>query len=89
MEACTFATKYPTNHGSLNLKSQSDVNCRLLCHKAQIFARGFEEQDGINFAKIFASTVRWESIRLVTCLATHHCWPIYYMDVAIDFLNGF
>lgn len=58
-------------------------------HKARIVACGFEQQHGVNFQETFASTIWWESIRLVIGLAEHHSWPIYHMDVATEFLNRY
>ena len=47
-------------------KGPIDVPAKL---KARIVARGFQQQEGINYTDIFAPVVRWSTIRIVIALA--------------------
>ena len=38
-------------------------------YKARIVARGFEQQDGVDFLETFAPVVRWETIRVLIAIA--------------------
>jgi hypothetical protein len=57
-------------------------------YKARLVARGFEQQDGIDFLDTFAPVVRWETIRILIAIAVHLNWPIHQLDVLTAFLNG-
>jgi hypothetical protein len=53
--------------------------------KVRIVARGFQQQEGVDFDDIFAPVVRWSTIRMVLALATRNCWKIRQMDVITAF----
>jgi hypothetical protein len=57
-------------------------------HKAQLVARGFVQQAGIDFDEAFAPVARMESIRLLLALVAQEGWPVHHMDVKSTFLNG-
>jgi hypothetical protein len=57
--------------------------------KARVVARGFQQQEGIDYTDIFAPVVRWSTIRIVLALAAKKKWSINQMDVVTAFLNGF
>lgn len=56
--------------------------------KARIVAKGFQQQEGVDFHDVFAPVVRWSTIRLVLALAAKYHWPLSQMDVITAFLNG-
>ena len=58
------------------------------CYKARLAARGFEQQDGVDFLETFAPVVRWETIRVLIAIAVHLNWPLHQLDVLTAFLNG-
>jgi hypothetical protein len=57
-------------------------------YKARLVARGFEQQEGVDFLETFAPVVRWETIRILIAIAVHLNWPIHQLDVLTAFLNG-
>ena len=57
-------------------------------YKARLVARGFQQQDGVDFLETFAPVVRWETIRVLIAIAVHLNWPLHQLDVLTAFLNG-
>ena len=56
--------------------------------KARLVARGFQQQEGIDYHDVFAPVVRWSTIRLILALAAQRNWPLLQLDVITAFLNG-
>ena len=50
-------------------------------------ARGFVQQEGVDFDDAFAPVARMESVRLLA-LAAQEGWRVHHMDVKSAFLNG-
>ncbi|GJT59540.1 retrovirus-related pol polyprotein from transposon TNT 1-94, partial [Tanacetum coccineum] len=57
-------------------------------NKARIVAKGYSQQEGIDFEGSFALVARLEAARLFIAYAAHKSFPIYQMDVKTAFLNG-
>jgi hypothetical protein len=57
-------------------------------HKARLVARGFVQQEGIDFDDAFAPVARMEFVRLLLALAAQEDWHVHHMDVKSAFLNG-
>ncbi|GKD60782.1 retrovirus-related pol polyprotein from transposon TNT 1-94, partial [Tanacetum coccineum] len=57
-------------------------------NKAQLVAKGYLQEEGIDFEEYFAPVARLESVRIFAAYAAHKYFLIYQMDVKIDFLNG-
>ncbi|GKC21464.1 retrovirus-related pol polyprotein from transposon TNT 1-94 [Tanacetum coccineum] len=55
---------------------------------ARLVARGYRQEEGINFEESFAPVARLEAIRIFTTYAFHKNMTVYQMDVKIAFLNG-
>nr|GEV90367.1 copia protein [Tanacetum cinerariifolium] len=53
-----------------------------------LFAKGYAQEEGIDFEKSFAPVVRLEAVRIFVAYAAHKSFPIYQMDVKTAFLNG-
>nr|GEZ21841.1 retrovirus-related Pol polyprotein from transposon TNT 1-94 [Tanacetum cinerariifolium] len=60
----------------------------ILKNKAQLVARGYRQEEGIDFEESFAPVVRLESIRVFLAFAAHMNMVVYQMDVKTAFLNG-
>nr|GEV81312.1 retrovirus-related Pol polyprotein from transposon TNT 1-94 [Tanacetum cinerariifolium] len=60
----------------------------VLKNKAQLMAKGYQQEEGIDFEELFASIARIEAIRIFIANATSKNMIIYQMDVKIAFLNG-
>lgn len=57
-------------------------------HKAHFVARGFSQNEGIDFEETFAPVVKYTSIRAIIAIAVAKGWKIYQIDVKTAFLNG-
>nr|GEZ63490.1 retrovirus-related Pol polyprotein from transposon TNT 1-94 [Tanacetum cinerariifolium] len=57
-------------------------------NKARLVARGYRQEEGIDFEESFASVTRLEAIRIFLAYATHKNMVVYQMDVKTTFLNG-
>lgn len=57
-------------------------------YKARLVARGFTQEQGINFQETFAPTLRIETIRYLLNYALDFDLEVHHMDVNCAFLNG-
>ncbi|KAK3124877.1 hypothetical protein QOZ80_7BG0595270 [Eleusine coracana subsp. coracana] len=69
-------------------KLKRDEAGAIVKHKARLVARGFVQQEGIDFDDAFAPVARMESVRLLLALAAQEGWCVHHMDVKSAFLNG-
>nr|GEY16801.1 integrase, catalytic region, zinc finger, CCHC-type, peptidase aspartic, catalytic [Tanacetum cinerariifolium] len=60
----------------------------ILKNKARLVARGYLQEDGIDFEESFASVARLDAIRIFLAYAAHKNMVVYQMDVKTAFLNG-
>nr|GEW57589.1 retrovirus-related Pol polyprotein from transposon TNT 1-94 [Tanacetum cinerariifolium] len=60
----------------------------ILKNKARLVARGYRQQEGIDFEETFASVARLEAIRTFLAYAVNKNMVVYQMDVKTAFLNG-
>nr|GEW69817.1 retrovirus-related Pol polyprotein from transposon TNT 1-94 [Tanacetum cinerariifolium] len=60
----------------------------ILKNKACLVARGFRQEEGIDFKESFASVARLEAIWIFLAYAAHKNMVVYQMDVNTVFLNG-
>ncbi|GJU34135.1 retrovirus-related pol polyprotein from transposon TNT 1-94 [Tanacetum coccineum] len=60
----------------------------ILKNKAQLVARGYCQEEGIDFEESFAPVARLEAIRIFIAFAAHMNMVVYQMDVKTAFLNG-
>ncbi|GKA24461.1 putative ribonuclease H-like domain-containing protein [Tanacetum coccineum] len=59
----------------------------VLKNKACLVARGYRQEEGINFEESFAPIARLEAIRIFIVFVAHMNMVIYQMDVKTAFLN--
>ena len=82
----------PRGHRAISLKwvfkLKRDEAGAIVKHKARLVARGFMQQEGVDFDDAFAPVARMESVRLLLALAAQAGWPVHHMDVKSAFLNG-
>ncbi|GJT48652.1 retrovirus-related pol polyprotein from transposon TNT 1-94 [Tanacetum coccineum] len=60
----------------------------ILKNKAQLVARGYRQEEGIDFEESFAPVARLEAIRIFLTFAAHMNMVVYQMDVKTAFLVG-
>jgi hypothetical protein len=82
----------PHGHRAITLKwvfkLKRNETGAIVKHKARLVARGFLQQEGIDFDDAFASVARMEFMRLLLTLAALEGWHVHHMDVKSAFLNG-
>jgi hypothetical protein len=69
-------------------KLKRDEVGAIIKHKARLVARGFLQQEGIDFDDAFTPVPRMESVRLLLALAAQEGWRVHHMDVKSAFLDG-
>nr|GEV99376.1 hypothetical protein [Tanacetum cinerariifolium] len=57
-------------------------------NNARLVARGYRQEEGIDFEESFAPVAKLEAIRIFLPYAAHKNMVVYQMDVKIAFLNG-
>ncbi|GJY82964.1 integrase, catalytic region, zinc finger, CCHC-type containing protein, partial [Tanacetum coccineum] len=60
----------------------------ILKNKARLVARGYRQEERIDFEESFALVARLDAIRFFLAYATHMNMIVYQMDVKTTFLNG-
>ncbi|GKA68272.1 retrovirus-related pol polyprotein from transposon TNT 1-94 [Tanacetum coccineum] len=60
----------------------------ILKNKARLVARGYRQEEGIDFEESFTPVTRLEAIRIFLAFAAHMNMVVYQMDVKTAFLNG-
>nr|GEW54523.1 retrovirus-related Pol polyprotein from transposon TNT 1-94 [Tanacetum cinerariifolium] len=60
----------------------------ILKNKARLVARGYLQEEGIDFEESFTPVARLEAIRIFFVFAAHKNMVVYQMDVKTAFLNG-
>ncbi|GJU05122.1 retrovirus-related pol polyprotein from transposon TNT 1-94 [Tanacetum coccineum] len=69
-------------------KNKRDEENTVIRNKSSLVAKGYGQQEGIDFEELFAPVARLEAVRLFIAYAAHKSFLIYQMDVKTTFLNG-
>jgi hypothetical protein len=69
-------------------KRKLDHHGKIKTYKARLVARGFQQQEGIDYTETFAAVVKPSSYRIFFALAAEFGYIIHQMDVKTAFLNG-
>ena len=56
-------------------------------NKVRMVAKGYSQQNGINYDEAFAPVARIEDIRIFLAYAAHKNFKVYQMDIKFAFLN--
>ena len=57
-------------------------------YKACLVARGFTQQEGIDYFETFSPVIKQVTVRLVFSIAVSRDWKIHQLDIYNAFLNG-
>nr|GFA16934.1 copia protein [Tanacetum cinerariifolium] len=60
----------------------------ILKNKARLVARGYRQEEGIDFEESFAPVARLEAIKIFLAYVAHMNMVVYQMDIKTTFLNG-
>nr|GEZ53617.1 retrovirus-related Pol polyprotein from transposon TNT 1-94 [Tanacetum cinerariifolium] len=69
-------------------KNKKDEDQTVIRNKAGLVAKGYAQEEGIDFEESFAPITRLKVVRIFIAYAAHKSFPIYQMDVKTAFLNG-
>nr|GEW32314.1 hypothetical protein [Tanacetum cinerariifolium] len=69
-------------------KNKKDEDQSVIRNKAGLVAKGYAQEEGIDFEESFSPVARLEVVRIFVAYTAHKSFPIYQMDVKTAFLNG-
>nr|GEY54032.1 retrovirus-related Pol polyprotein from transposon TNT 1-94 [Tanacetum cinerariifolium] len=69
-------------------KNKKDEDQTVIRNNARLVAKGYAQEEGIDFEESFAPVARLEAVRIFVAYAPHKSFPSYQMDVKTVFLNG-
>ncbi|GJQ96918.1 integrase, catalytic region, zinc finger, CCHC-type containing protein [Tanacetum coccineum] len=69
-------------------KNKCDAKNIVVQNKTRLMAKGYKQEEGIDFEESFAHVARLEAVRMFIAYAAHKNITIFQMDVKTDFLNG-
>jgi hypothetical protein len=69
-------------------KNKLDAEGTVIRNKSRLVAKGYFQEEGIDFEESFAPVARLEAVRIFLAYAAHRNMVVYQMDVKTAFLNG-
>nr|GEU32578.1 integrase, catalytic region, zinc finger, CCHC-type, peptidase aspartic, catalytic [Tanacetum cinerariifolium] len=69
-------------------KNKADAENRVIQNKSRLVAKGYGQEDGIDFEEYFAHVTQLEAVRMFVAYTAHKNFTIYQMDVKTAFPNG-
>ncbi|RVW40116.1 Retrovirus-related Pol polyprotein from transposon TNT 1-94 [Vitis vinifera] len=57
-------------------------------YKARLVVKGYKQEFGVDYKKVFAPVAKLDTIRLVLSMAAQNSWSIHQLDVKSAFLHG-
>nr|GEW77365.1 retrovirus-related Pol polyprotein from transposon TNT 1-94 [Tanacetum cinerariifolium]GEW79590.1 retrovirus-related Pol polyprotein from transposon TNT 1-94 [Tanacetum cinerariifolium] len=69
-------------------KNKSDAENIVIQNKSCLVAKGYKQEEGIDFKESFAPVARLEAVRMFVAFVAHKNITIFQMDVKTAFLNG-
>nr|GEU86824.1 retrovirus-related Pol polyprotein from transposon TNT 1-94 [Tanacetum cinerariifolium] len=69
-------------------KNKKDEDQTVIRNKVRLVAKGYAQEEGIDFEESFALVARLEDVRIFIAYAAHKSFLIYQMDIKTSFLNG-
>lgn len=85
-------TELPASKKVIDLKwvfkTKYQANGKVQCYKAHLVARGYTQQQGINYDEVFSPKDNMDTMRLLLALAAQQKWQVFHLDKKSTFLNG-
>ncbi|GJX96788.1 retrovirus-related pol polyprotein from transposon TNT 1-94 [Tanacetum coccineum] len=69
-------------------KNKTNAENTVIRNKSRLVAKGYGQEEEIDFEESFAPVGRLEAVRIFVTYAAHKNFPIYQIDVKMVFLNG-
>nr|GEZ81828.1 hypothetical protein [Tanacetum cinerariifolium] len=69
-------------------KNKRDEENTVIRNKSRLVAKGYAQNEGVDFEESFAPFARLEAVRLFIVYVAHKSFTVYQMDVKITFLYG-
>nr|GEZ11851.1 retrovirus-related Pol polyprotein from transposon TNT 1-94 [Tanacetum cinerariifolium] len=69
-------------------KNKKDKDQTVIRNKTRLVAKGYAQEEVIDFEESFSPVARLEAVRIFVAYAAHKSFPIYQMDVKTTFLDG-
>jgi len=86
-------TTRPTDHPIIGtkwvFKNKLDENENVIRNKTRLVAKGYNEEEDIDFDETFAPIARLEAIRILLAFASYMNIKLYHMGVKCISLNGY
>ena len=83
----------PSNHPIIETKwvyrNKLDEQGQVIKNKVRLVAKGYDQEEGIDFDETYAPIERLETIRLLLAFACYMNFKLFQMDVKSAFLNSF
>ena len=65
-----------------------DEHSNTIRNKARLIAKGYSQEEGIDYEDTYAPVARLEAIRMLLAFACFKNFKLFQMDVKSAFLNG-
>ena len=69
-------------------KTKHDAKGHVERYKARVVAKGYSQQEGIDFKETFPTVSTKDSLRIIMAIVVHFDLELHHMDVKTTFLNG-
>ena len=83
----------PKNHPIIRTKwvyrNKLDKDENIIRNKARLIAKGYNQQERIDFNETFAPIARLEAIRMLLAFAYFMNFKLFQIDIKSAFLNGY
>ena len=70
-------------------KAKKNAKREIERYKTRLLAKGYKQQQDIDYDEIFVLVTHLETIRLIISLATQNNWKIFQIDIKSDFIFYF
>ncbi|GKC08062.1 retrovirus-related pol polyprotein from transposon TNT 1-94 [Tanacetum coccineum] len=76
------------NYSKWLWKNKSDAENIVIRNKSRLVAKGYKQEEDIDFEESFAPVARLEAVRMFVAYAAHKNFTIFQMDVKTTFIIG-